>query len=155
MSLIEDALHVENIDGHRMRYFRSPVYSKSGTPDMPWHAVDDLWSAIGVEKDDRVQVLRSLRAGWIEPHTVANSDGIVVIQPFLMGDIIIDEWLSLNGVCLDDLGDASLPMRRIRGGFRRGNTAALKRMCSHLGAAGLLSFALTAADTTTFMRETN
>jgi hypothetical protein len=118
---------------------------------MPWHVCDDLWRALGIEPEGREVFLRRLRADWWNPETVATETGPVVIAPYLMGDILIDEWLRVQGVSEDDerLG----PELRTRGSFRRGNTSALKAMTPHLGGMGKLAFALEAMDNMDNLRD--
>lgn len=118
---------------------------------MPWHSCDDLWRALGIDAAGREAFLRRLRADWWNPQTVATPDGPVVIAPYLMGDILIDEWLRLQGVL--DTDDRPCPELRLRGSFRRGNTAALQSMTPHLGGMGKLAFALEAMDNMDNLRD--
>lgn len=86
-----------------------------------------------------------MRLDWQAPETIGSPDGPVVIAPYLMGDILLDEWLRMRGV--SDADEHSRPELRLRGSFRRGNTSALKAMTSHLGGMAKLAFALEAMDT--------
>lgn len=144
MSALRSPIHTEEVGGHPVRFFHSPETQRSGQPDMPWHVCDDLWRALGIEPEGREVFLRRLRADWWNPETVATAEGPVVIAPYLMGDILIDEWLSTMGV--PDADDRPSSELRLRGSFRRGNTAALKAMTPHLGGMGKLAFALEAME---------
>jgi hypothetical protein len=117
---------------------------------MPWHACDDLWRSLGLDPEGREFFLRRLRADWWNPETVATVEGPVVIAPYLMGDIMIEEWLTIRGIGDDDRPSPEL---RLRGSFRRGNTAALKAMTPHLGGMGKLAFALEAMDNMDNLRD--
>lgn len=142
MSALRTPIHTEEVGASPVRFFHSPETMRSGQPDMPWHSCDDLWCAIGIDPAGREFLLRRLRADWWNPQTVATPDGPVVIAPYLMGDILIDEWLRLQGVSGEDEGPCA--ELRLRGSFRRGNTSALKAMTLGLGGVGKLVFALEA-----------
>lgn len=144
-------IHTEAVGGASVRFFHSPETLRNGKPDMPWHSCDDLWQSLGIDASGRETFLRRLRADWWDPQTVPTLYGPVVIAPYLMGDILIDEWLRLQGVT--DADDRPCPELRLRGSFRRGNTAALKAMTPHLGGMGKLAFALEAMENMDNLRE--
>lgn len=153
MSPLQVPVHVEGVGAASVRYFQSPAYLVSGRPDMPWHACNDLWNALGIDEVGREKFLRSLRSNWWDPKTVATSDGPVVIAPYLMGDIIIEEWLRLQRNPGQTEDDDHIDLTRIRGSYRRGNTAALKAMTPHLSGAGKMVFAMEAMETMDEFRE--
>jgi hypothetical protein len=143
--MIQHPIHVERVGEIDVRYFRSPRTNRTGVPDMPWHACDDLWAALEIEPHARSIFLQRLRADWGDPETVASPAGLVVIAPFIMGDIMVTEWLKARGVSQDSEGASCLELR-IRGSFRRGNTCALKAMTSGLSGPSKLAFALAAME---------
>lgn len=147
MTEIHSPIHVETVGNVPVRFFKSPTFLESGRPDMPWHVCDDVWKAIGLDEVGRLSLLTRVRARWSDPRTVATADGVVVVAPFLMGDIIIEAWLSLNRGEGKTEEDDDLAQRQVRGSFRRGNTAALKAMTPHIDARRKLAFALEAMDT--------
>jgi len=143
MRRIEAPVHVEVVGGHEVRYYTSPIFRDTGRPDMPWHSCDDIWRAIGIGTILREDFLRRLRAAWADPRTAATMSGPVVIAPFHMGNAIVEAWAE------DAAGPSAfsdLEARRIRGSFRRGNTAALKAMTPHLDPVSKMLFALEAMD---------
>jgi hypothetical protein len=144
VTVLQPPVHRELVGDTSVRFFSSPEYLESGAPDMPWHSCDDLWQALGIDQSGRMFFLRSLRAEWCDPRTVATSSGPVVIAPYLMGDIIIDEWISQHRTPGASDDDDDISFRRLRGSFRRGNTAALKAMTPHLDGMGKLAFSLDA-----------
>lgn len=146
MNRVDAAVHIEMVGTQAVRFFRSPRFAKTGHPDMPWHSCDDLWAALDIGSEARASIMRRLRADWIDPVTVATPDGIVVISPYVAGDVMIGEWLRLHGIEEGDTGDDSLGKRQIMGAFRRGNTSALKAMTRHLDGRAKLAFCLAAMD---------
>src|SRR3712207_2740148 len=66
------------INGRLVRFFRGP----SGRPELPWHAVEDLYLAAGLPRDVRRQLLRLTQGSWSrELRTVATPDSVVTIAP--------------------------------------------------------------------------
>ncbi|NTF17758.1 hypothetical protein G6L37_05045 [Agrobacterium rubi] len=139
-------IHVEQCGELQIRYFRSPTLAATGVPDMPWHVCDDLWHVLGIDEEGRKDFLRSLRSHWHDPMTIATDDGLLVIAPFVMGDVLATAWLETNGVDEDSPSDGDRARLRCRGAFRRGTTAALKAMTSHLSGRAKLVFALEAME---------
>jgi hypothetical protein len=81
MSVLTPVLHTGLVCGKAVRFLRSP----SPSPDLPWHAVDDLHLALGFPRDLRRQFAEKLRKGWSKDvRTVATSKGIVTAAPHFM-----------------------------------------------------------------------
>lgn len=137
MSRVQVPIHVEEIDGVRVRYFSSPEYLERRSPDLAWHACDDLWRAVGIDDDERRGILRAARKDWPRLRTVATSEGPVVIQPHFMGEGMVD---AVEESLL--VGEGG--MGKIRGGLRRGCTAASKAQVPHLTGMAYLVFHLEA-----------
>ena len=130
-------LHEETVCDGRVRYYRSPVYDRSGTEDFPWASLVDVVCLSGVPYGEVPAILARPRADWAEPRTVASGSGIEVIVPFFMADALLDGAATLK---------ATEDARRRRGGFRRGNTAALKKMLAGRPQLAVMAFALAAMD---------
>ena len=77
--MIVKPIHVGTVNGHRVRFFRSPL--DDGRPDLPWHATEDLMTAAGVSRDMRRALSRRSKGLTDEFQTVATDDGLVVIAP--------------------------------------------------------------------------
>lgn len=122
--------------GNTVRFFASPSYLTTRQPDMPWHAVDDLWPLV---LDDASEMLkRKLRSDWEEPRTVATSSGIVTIAPHFMADGLFEAALDM---CQEDELDF---LRKLRGRYRNCCTQAMKVMTAHLDPMGRMLFAVAA-----------
>lgn len=78
MSALVSPIHTGTINGHPVRFFRSP---RSPRPEMPWHSVDDLHRAVKLPRAIRQHFLRSLRnEQWnVETARVATEEGITTI----------------------------------------------------------------------------
>lgn len=83
MGEITKPIHTADVNGRQIRYFRPPL---SG-PHQPWHAIDDLFRAMEMERKVRKGFIRDLQASdqWKGlAKTVATKDGIVLIAPHFM-----------------------------------------------------------------------
>lgn len=125
------------VPGGRIRFFTSPSWMETRRPDMPWHAVDDLWPlALG---GTSVDLKRRLRSDWKEPRTVATSEGIVTIAPHFMAEGLFGAVLEVAS------GDReAMRIRKLRGRYRHGLTQGMKLMTSHLGPVERMLFAVEA-----------
>jgi len=134
------ALHhpllVGDVEGHKVRYFLSPVFLHTGKPDLPWHAVDDLWAIFMPDRETFDGVKRRLRSDWNAPKTVATPEGIVTIAPHFMAEGIIH--------AVGQLECRPKNFLRLRGRYRYFCTQALKTMTSHMSGARKMAFALAA-----------
>ena len=74
-------LHMGIVCGHPVRFFKTP--NNDGCPDFPWHSVDDLQQALGLNRAARKFFLHKLRsANWGNiARTIATDDGLVTIAP--------------------------------------------------------------------------
>ena len=66
------------IEPIQLRFFRTP--NTDGRPDFPWHAVDDLYFCLGLNRDLRRLFLRTMK-GHDRSQTIATADGVVTIAP--------------------------------------------------------------------------
>jgi hypothetical protein len=89
-------LHVANVGGHPLRFFRTPL--TDGRPDLPWHCIDDLQHCLGLNRQGRKVFPRMLRSSeWRAiPRTVATADGVVTIAPHFIAQGMIDAMVE-NG----------------------------------------------------------
>ena len=55
MNAVVTPLHVGTVGGVPVRFFRGP----SGQPELPWHAVDDLYRALGLPRAKRRFLLQA------------------------------------------------------------------------------------------------
>jgi hypothetical protein len=74
--------------GQPVRFYRTP--NDDGRPDFPWHAVDDLQRALGLNRQQREIIAHTMR-GDLEAvvRTVETADGLVTIAPHVMADGMI------------------------------------------------------------------
>jgi hypothetical protein len=74
-------LHIGTVCGNSVRFFKTP--NDDGRPDFPWHSVDDLQQALGLNRAARRFFLRKMRNGdWgAAVRTVAMDGGLVTIAP--------------------------------------------------------------------------
>lgn len=86
---ITSPLHVAEINGKKVRFFRTPL--KDGKPDFPWHAVNDLASAMGLNSRERKGFLRMLRSGpGAVVVSIATEGGIAQISPHFMAQGLVE-----------------------------------------------------------------
>ena len=64
-----------------MRFFKTP--NDDGRPDLPWHSVDDLHRALGLNRSARKFFLHKLRNDWEwdVARTIATDSGLIIIAP--------------------------------------------------------------------------
>ena len=73
-------IHTATINGHAVRFFWPPI--NDGRPDFPWHAVNDLMTAIGLPPGMIEHFLRGAKQDHAEMHrTIATPDGLVTVAP--------------------------------------------------------------------------
>jgi hypothetical protein len=78
MTAFVSPIHTGRLNGQPVRFFKGPT----GGPELPWHAVDDLYRALGLPRAVRRQLLRMTQETWRqELRTVATTDGVVTIAP--------------------------------------------------------------------------
>lgn len=77
MSRIITPVHIAPVCGHPVRFFRSP---RAG-PDLPWHAVEDLYAAARLPGELRRRMMRMTRSfeGGVDSVTIATTEGPLVI----------------------------------------------------------------------------
>lgn len=128
--------------GHEVRYFASPTYLATRQPDMPWHCVDDLWSALFPKGNTEAATFlkRKLRSDWHEVRTAATASGIVTIAPHFMAEGIFEAFLDMPDNVRSDV------VRQLRGRYRNCCTQALKIMTANMDPVGKMLFALSAFD---------
>ena len=54
-----EPIHIATMGEHQLRFFRRPI--NDGMPDFPWHSVDDLYSCLGLNREQRRVFLRKLK----------------------------------------------------------------------------------------------
>jgi len=94
MSAVVTPLHVGRAGGVPVRFFKGP----SGQPELPWHAVDDLYRALGLPQAKRRFLLQVTQAQWSEDlRTVATAEGLVTIAPHYVAQGMIDAAVEAMG----------------------------------------------------------
>src|SRR5215216_3999113 len=86
-------IHVATLAGQPLRFFRTP--SDDGRPDLPWHAVEDLWRCLGLNRAQRHELLRQMRLP-AEVQTIATPDGIVTVAPHFVAQGTIDDMIEMG-----------------------------------------------------------
>lgn len=73
-------IHVDSINSNNVRFFKTPL--NDGRPDFPWHSVDDLTKAVGLNREQRQYFLRGSQQDHAKLHrTIATPDGLTTIAP--------------------------------------------------------------------------
>lgn len=86
MTSLVSPIYTTTLNGQRFRFFRAPT----DRPELPWHAVDDLYRALGLSRDMRRDILRMTRERWgKELRTIATPDGPTVIAPHFVAQGMI------------------------------------------------------------------
>lgn len=75
---IHSPIHVGTVNGQQLRLFKTP--NDDGRPDFPWHSVDDLGQAFGLNRQRRRMMLQGMQKYGVF-RTVATPDGLIVIGP--------------------------------------------------------------------------
>jgi hypothetical protein len=116
-----EPLHIGTIAGQQVRFFRSPL--ADGRPDLPWHCVDDLHRALGLNRAQRKIFLSKLRT-WREHRvqTVAAAEGVLTLAPHFMAQGTVDALVA-DGITPASVGDE----------YDRASAAALKKLTHQLG----------------------
>ena len=123
-------VHVGRIGDADVRFFRGP----SGSPEMPWHSVEDLYQALNLPGSLRRQMLRMTQAHWgKELRTVATADGPVVIGPHFVAQGLIGAAVEAMG------GKPSLEIE-----YAKAGAEALKRLAGDRPAMATVEFAIAA-----------
>jgi hypothetical protein len=115
-----EPLHIASIGGHSLRFFRSPL--DDGRPDFPWHAIDDLHRALGLDRRARRFFLAKLRSAHGELRTVATADGLVTVAPHFMAQGTVDAMV-----------DEGMAPASARSEYDRAGAAAMKKLARDLG----------------------
>jgi hypothetical protein len=113
-------LHVAEIDGHQLRFFRTP--NNDGRPDLPWHCVDDLSKVFGLNRQQRRALLQGMQK-YDAFRTVATSDGILTIGPHYTAQGAISAIAEI-------VGDAK--SKRIDNAYGGASAEALKKLTTGL-----------------------
>src|SRR3712207_3966318 len=86
--------HTGRLNGQPARFFTGP----SGGPELPWHAVEDLYQALGLPRSVRRQLLRMMQETWgQELRTVATRDGVGTIAPHFVAQGLLGAAAELMG----------------------------------------------------------
>lgn len=68
-------LHKATVNGTRLRFFAPP----HGEPDTPWHAIDDLFRCLNLNRQQQKRMQRGFASEVFR--TVPTTDGIVTLSP--------------------------------------------------------------------------
>lgn len=87
-------LYTGTVNGHPVRFYRKPT----GALELPWHAADDLYRALGLNREARREILRVTQKSWAgELRTIATTDGVVTIAPHYAAQGIIGAVIETGG----------------------------------------------------------
>jgi hypothetical protein len=92
-------IHTGEVNGVPVRFFEGPT----SMPEVPWHAVDDLHQAMGLDQRDRVSLLLAMRQDSPdELRTVATEDGPTTLAPNYVAQGMIDAIAEITGPSIQD-----------------------------------------------------
>jgi hypothetical protein len=113
-----EPIHIATMGEYQLRFFRRPI--NDGKPDFPWHSVDDLYSCLGLNREQRRVFLRKLKE-FGGTQTVATADGIVTIAPLYMAQ-----------GCIDAMVEEGRVPDSARTAYALAETEAMKQLMAHL-----------------------
>ena len=121
MKTLITPLHVGDINGHRMRFFATPL--NDGRPDFPWLALEDVHACIGFPPPVHMHMLRIMRRddAW-KMETIATADGPTVIVPHCEAQQMIEAMIEARQCSAD-----------VRTTYQTIGAEALKRLMESLG----------------------
>lgn len=93
MSAIVAPTYTGTVAGHPVRFFKGP----SGQPELPWHAVEDLFRAAGLPRPLRRHFLQAMQTAG-EVRTVATLDGVVTIAPHPVAQGFLDALPEMGSI---------------------------------------------------------
>ena len=124
-------IHTATISGHEVRFFESP----KGQPDLPWHAVDDLFKDCIPSRHDRRFYLRSIQRDWgIDIVTVATPTGPVTIAPHFAAQGLLGAMIEVGRIS-----------EEVERAYVDAGIAALDALTNRLPAEARVDFVLRAA----------
>lgn len=86
MIAVDAPIHTGTINGKSVRFFKGPT----DAPDMPWHAHDDLLSALGVPRDLRRRLRADMLRGFADVcRTVEVAGEPVLLAPHYVAQGLI------------------------------------------------------------------
>jgi hypothetical protein len=126
MTEIITHLCAATIRGHELRFYRTP--NKDGRPDLPWHSVDDLCRALGLNRELRRRMKSYFYEGPFEAsfRTIKTADGLVVIAPHYAAQGFIGAMKE----CIGDVAD-------IEREYGHASASALQKIADELKREGL------------------
>ena len=129
MTLISP-IHTATINGHPLRFFKGPAAG----PDLPWHAMDDLYRAMALSLALRRHMLQMTQRRWGgDLRTVATADGPVVIAPHFVAQGMIGAAVETMGVPASFEGE-----------YTRAGVEAMKKLTGDLPPQTKVAFAVAA-----------
>jgi len=128
---IEHPIHTGTVNGHRVRFFRSP----STRPDFPWCVQNDLIIAAGGDGDMQQRFVMHMRQGPFrdQSHVYASPDGPVVACSHSCAQGLIgafEQWKMVG--------------ERFDVEYTAAASEALKEITKHMGDAGGIAYAINA-----------
>ena len=130
MTGLTSPLHVGIINARDVRFFKGP----SNGPEMPWHAVEDLYQALGLPRSLRRELLRKTQAHWgMELRSVATADGPVVVAPHYVAQGLI-------GAAVEAMGAPP----HVEKDYARAGVGALNALTGDLGPKAAIEFVVAA-----------
>jgi hypothetical protein len=95
MTALTASIHTGRLNGQPVRFFKGP----SGGPELPWHAVEDIYRALGLPRAVRTQLLRMTQETWGQDlRTVATPEGLVTIAPHCVAQGLLGAATKLMGL---------------------------------------------------------
>lgn len=119
-------IHIATINGVTVRFFRGPA----PTPDMPWHAHEELLAALALPRDLRRALKAALLRCWNDAcHTVEVDGEPVLIAPHFVaqGFIGMAQEVGKGITTTPDLVDRE---------YAHAGVAAINALTAHIPAAG-------------------
>lgn len=127
-------LHTGLVAGHPVRFFRGPA---SG-PDMPWHALEDLYRALGLPRSLRRHMRQMTQRRWgTELRTIATGDEVVVIAPHFVAQGLVGAASEAGRGLVSDPD-------RVDREYHREGAKALKALTGDMPLASAIDFAMAA-----------
>jgi len=145
MTIPTAPIHTDRLNGQPVRFFKGPT----GGPELPWHAVEDLYRALGLPCAVRRQLLRMTQEIWgQELRTVATPDGLVTIAPHYVAQDLLGAATELMGACAKARTDL------LEREYAHAGGKALKKLAGDLPPLASVAVALQALRSTNRIGET-
>jgi len=134
MTALVAPIHTGRLNSQPVRFFKGPA----GGPELPWHAVEDLYQALGLPRSVRRQLLRMMQETWgQELRTAATKDGLVTIAPHFVAE-------GLLGAAAELMGSRAKAGADLESAYAHAGSEALKKLAGDLPPLASVAFALQA-----------